>query len=444
MTIFISHSSRDHATVRSLAQHLQTANESVWLDQSLIGGEAWWERILHQIRSCKVFVVALSNSCLQSKPCRAEMDYAKVLGLPILPVIIGDVDSYRIDPIFTVQSVDFRNPDAGSGTALIAAIRERAAERKELPDPLPDPPPVPYGYLQRLGVAIDSPEELSPTEQSTILSDLRQALRQEQDESVRDDIRRLLGALRRRSEVTHATVDEIDDLLRRYPSHGLDDSTPATSESTTSGTAGSLRSQADSSGYPAGHPASATANRASTKPRSPMNPKIVAIAVGVVVVAAVIGLVAYLMMGRSSRDVAANRSATATAAPQSGVAAPASASSTGQTISGHYIETDTGAISTTLDWYFTPCGDGCAMASHTPSGTTRFQVRLVNGQWRMETGPDQINCTDGTKVPSALSVVETWDPNTLAGTVQETYQVPACGHPAGTQETINIQLRRAP
>ena len=67
MTIFISHSSRDHAAVRLLTQNLQTANESVWLDQSLIGGEAWWQRILHQIRSCTVFVVALSNSCLQSK-----------------------------------------------------------------------------------------------------------------------------------------------------------------------------------------------------------------------------------------------------------------------------------------------------------------------------------------------------------------------------------------
>jgi hypothetical protein len=220
MTVFICHSSRDHAAVRSLVQHLQTAHESVWLDQSLIGGEAWWQRILHQIRSCTVFVVALSNSCLQSKPCRAEMDYAKALGLPVLPVVIGDVDSYRIDPIFAVQSVDFRNPDAASGAALIAAVRERAAERKELPDPLPDPPPIAYEFLQRLGVAIDSPEELSPTEQSTMLGDLRQALRQEDDESVREDIRRLLRALRRRCEVTLTTVDEIDDLLRRFPGAG--------------------------------------------------------------------------------------------------------------------------------------------------------------------------------------------------------------------------------
>jgi hypothetical protein len=176
----------------------------VWQHQSPIGSEAWWQGILDQIRSCDVFVVALSNDCLQSKPCLAEMDYAKALGLPVLPVIIGDVDSYRIEPIFGVQSVDFRNPDVASGATLVAAVRERAAERKQLPDPLPDPPPIPYEYLQRMGVevllddprsvAIDSPEELSPSEQSTIVAELHQALRQKDDESVPEDVRRLLRA----------------------------------------------------------------------------------------------------------------------------------------------------------------------------------------------------------------------------------------------------------
>jgi serine/threonine kinase PknH len=283
MTVFICHSSRDHAAVRSLVQHLQTAHESVWLDQSLIGGEAWWDRILHQIRSCTVFVVALSNSCLQSKPCRAEMNYAKALGLPVLPVVIGDVDSYRIDPIFAVQSVDLRNPDATSGAALIAAIRERAAERTELPDPLPDPPPIPYEFLQRLGVAIDSPEELSPTEQSTMLADLRQALRQEDDESVREDIRRLLRALRRRSEVTLTTVDEIDDLLRRYPG-AADSATPP----------GPV-----SPAMSVGETAQFVTTESPTTGLGTRNSKTVAIAACAGVLIAIIAVVAYVLWGRT-------------------------------------------------------------------------------------------------------------------------------------------------
>jgi serine/threonine kinase PknH len=323
MTVFICHSSRDHVAVRSLVQYLQTAHESVWLDQSLIGGEAWWQRILHQIQSCTVFVVALSNSCLQSKPCRAEMDYAKALGLPILPVIIGDVDSYRIDPIFNVQSVDLRNSDVASGAALIAAVRERATERKELPDPLPDPPPIPYEFLQRLGVAIDSPEELSPTEQSTMLADLRQALRREDDETVSEDIRRLLRTLRRRSEVTLTTVDEIDELLRRYAGAG-DAAAPPEQKSEAAHTAKATTPEAVSSAMLVGEPTTPDGTTESTKPGwSTRNPKTVAIAAGAGVLIAIIAVVAYMLLGRTSPGSGANKPATSTSPPPPPVPAAA-------------------------------------------------------------------------------------------------------------------------
>jgi hypothetical protein len=127
-----------------------------------------------------------------------------------------------------------------------------------------------------------------------------------------------------------------------------------------------------------------------------------------------------------------------------GAVAPASAA---PVMSGHYIETDTAPSTgqtTTTDWYFTPCGDGCASGAFTPNGPAKTQAKLVNGQWKMETGPDPILCTDGTKVPSALSSFYTWDPNTLAGTAQSTYQVPACGNAVGTQQTVNLQFRQAP
>ena len=305
MTVFISHSSRDHVAVRLLVQNLQTAHESVWLDQSLIGGDAWWQRILHQIRSCTVFVVALSNSCLQSKPCRAEIDYAKALGLPILPVLIDDVDSFRLDPIFTVQSVDFRNPNVATGAALIAAVRERAAERKELPDPLPESPPVPYEYLQRLGVAIDSPQELSPIEQATILIDLRQALRSEDDESVRADIHRLLRSLRRRSETTHGTVDEIDDLLRRYPAAGAGASPPG-QKSDALPPGQTSAPQTSSPEIPIAEPGTPASTKSGGSIR---NPKTIAVAAGAVALIAIIAVVAYLLLGRTSSGSSANKPA---------------------------------------------------------------------------------------------------------------------------------------
>jgi hypothetical protein len=109
---------------------------------------------------------------------------------------------------------------------------------------------------------------------------------------------------------------------------------------------------------------------------------------------------------------------------------------TGQpfTVEGHPVRND---------WYFTPCGDGCASAAHTPGGPPVGQANLVNGQWVLDT-TDRAECPDGTIVPDAVAGHRTWDPNTLAGTVQTTGIQPACGFPTGVSETANIQLALAP
>lgn len=128
-----------------------------------------------------------------------------------------------------------------------------------------------------------------------------------------------------------------------------------------------------------------------------------------------------------------------------GLAAPASAA---PVMSGHYIKTSTsaGAPTTTDDWYFTPCGDGCAAVARgaAPGGQPIGQARVVNGQWTLDASGAPAACTDGSQVPSALSVHYTWDPNTLAGSVQSTANMPECGQPAGYQQTNNIQLRQVP
>ncbi|WP_406813079.1 hypothetical protein [Mycobacterium sp. M23085] len=37
----------------------------------------------------------------------------------------------------------------------------------------------------------------------------------------------------------------------------------------------------------------------------------------------------------------------------------------------------------------------------------------------------------------------TWDPDTLVGTAQRTYMIPACGHPAGYSCTDQIQIKQS-
>ena len=134
-----------------------------------------------------------------------------------------------------------------------------------------------------------------------------------------------------------------------------------------------------------------------------------------------------------------------------GPAGPAPIPSDFQT-NGHYISTQinpkTGQPLTveghpvTNNWYFSPCGDGCASAAHTPGGPPVGQANLVNGQWVLDT-TDVAECPDGTIVPDAIAGHRTWDPNTLAGTAQTTIKVPSCGRPVGYQQTNSVQLRQA-
>lgn len=213
MSLFISYSTADDAAVRSLVGDLEFARQTVWLDQDLTGGDAWWAKILEEIRKADVFVFALSDKSLQSKPCQSEIAYARALGIPILPIQIDDVESYRVDPIFSVQMVDYRKKTLRTGIGLVLALQDRAAQRQPLPEKLPEPPRIPYEYLQKLGQTIEGEDAIPHADQAGILIQLRQGLRDEDDETVRKDIRKLLRELRRRPEVTYATVTEIDALV---------------------------------------------------------------------------------------------------------------------------------------------------------------------------------------------------------------------------------------
>jgi hypothetical protein len=94
-------------------------------------------------------------------------------------------------------------------------------------------------------------------------------------------------------------------------------------------------------------------------------------------------------------------------------------------------------------WYFSPCGDGCATAAREPGGQSLGQANLVNGLWVLDT-TDGAECPDGTTVDDAIAAHRTWDPNTLAGTIQLSGNKPACNFPPRDPETADIQLQLAP
>ncbi len=221
MQLFVSYSRQDHAAVRELVADLELAHFTVWHDQELRGGDPWWQDILQRIRACDVFLFVLSQHSLRSKPCSAELSYARALGLPVIPVQVGPVENIRTTAVADIQVLDRREPTVANRLALIAAIHEHGRQRGPLIDPLPDPPPVPFAYLLRLGAAINA-EQLNPDQQGELIRRLRECLETEDDDGVRDDARDLLRALRRRVDVTFRHVAEIDRMLAEDAARGAE------------------------------------------------------------------------------------------------------------------------------------------------------------------------------------------------------------------------------
>ncbi|MBV8789930.1 MAG: sensor domain-containing protein [Mycobacterium sp.] len=213
MALFISYSSQDRSTVDALTNALRKGQQQVWFDQELGGGESWWNKILEQVRSCDVFIVALSNNWLQSKPSQAELRYAQALNRPILPVRIGDIDSMRVNPLAALQIIDYREPSVDAGIQLVTAVHALQSKPVPLPEPLPEEPPVPFGYITRLGNTL-AEKELSPQQQTQLLIELRSGLDEDGDDpSARSDIAQLLRMLRLRHDITYRNRTEIDNVL---------------------------------------------------------------------------------------------------------------------------------------------------------------------------------------------------------------------------------------
>lgn len=252
MALFISYSSQDRSTVDALTNALRRGQQQVWFDQELGGGDSWWNKILEQIRSCDVFIVALSNNWLQSKPSQAELRYARALNRPILPVRIGDVDSMRVNPLASLQIIDYREPTVDAGIQLVTAVHALQNKPVPLPDPLPEEPPVPFGYITRLGNQL-AEKELSPQLQLQLLVELRSGLDEDGDDpSARGDIAQLLRMLRLRHDVTYRTRSEIDNVLAEIEAKDGSPAGPSPTPKTKTPTA------AAGSAAPGGPPTAAT------------------------------------------------------------------------------------------------------------------------------------------------------------------------------------------
>ena len=210
--VFVSYSRNNLDVVTQLIQDLQAIGIVAWHDQTLTGGQRWWDNILSNIRDCDIFIFSLSPESWDSEACRSELGYVVQLGKTILPVLVADGINLNLlpPPLNEIQVTDYRRRDKEAAFALVKSINT-APSSPPLPDPLPTPPHVPVSYLSNLQERIDSSDPLNSQDQITLLFELEAGLREGRSPT---EIRDLLLRLKRRDDLLAKVAIKIDAALR--------------------------------------------------------------------------------------------------------------------------------------------------------------------------------------------------------------------------------------
>jgi hypothetical protein len=209
--IFISYNRQTKAITKALVEDVEALGYTVWFDQELSGGQAWWNQILSMIRLCDLFVFVLDPAALNSIACKREYGYAADLQKPIIPVLVSEGVSTNLLPpsLSQIQFVDYRHQDRTAALRLARAF-STVPPPAALPEPLPIPPEVPISYLGSLAAKVEATSLLTYEEQSVLVFDLKRTLR---DPETADDTRTLLKTFRKRRDLLVGIAEEIDELF---------------------------------------------------------------------------------------------------------------------------------------------------------------------------------------------------------------------------------------
>jgi hypothetical protein len=209
--IFITYARENRSEVEPLTADLGRLGHDVWYDAEIRGGTHWWAEILRRIAGCDIYVFAMTETAIDSRPCMAELDYAVATDRPLLPVQLETVSPALLPrALAEAQFVDYRSADKDSVFALNSALNTMPAQTP-LPDPMPPPPEIPPDPVAQAKERIDDPAEMTRSTQLELVDVLGHELRVH---GHRRDVASVLWRLRSRVDVMGEVRDRIDALLK--------------------------------------------------------------------------------------------------------------------------------------------------------------------------------------------------------------------------------------
>lgn len=150
LLVFISYSREDSEVAHQITEVLERGGHKPWIDNQLVPGQRWKEKIEQAIVSCDAFLILLSPTALKSEYCRWEYLTAIEKAKPIFPVIVKPIDfNYpeALADLANIQFVDMSNGMNATNTAsLIGGVfAARPVTQTMIPlqrKDVPPPPPI--------------------------------------------------------------------------------------------------------------------------------------------------------------------------------------------------------------------------------------------------------------------------------------------------------------
>ena len=129
--IFLSYSRSNGKEAKTLGDSLQNLGITVWQDVSGIpGGAQWRDSLVEALGKSDLLVFLMTEDSLASKWVRRELEFADGKGIPIVPVVMGDIavpDWFSLQ-FGGVQQIKLpARPTEASAKALREAIMKRLA-----------------------------------------------------------------------------------------------------------------------------------------------------------------------------------------------------------------------------------------------------------------------------------------------------------------------------
>jgi hypothetical protein len=94
--IFLSHSRLDRSSAARLVSGLRTAGMPTWISGPELHCPAWRDAIFPHIADCAAFIVLVSPHAAMADGVRQEINYAKQLRKPIIPLPASMFTSYQV------------------------------------------------------------------------------------------------------------------------------------------------------------------------------------------------------------------------------------------------------------------------------------------------------------------------------------------------------------